>query len=239
MNIALKFAAVGLLAGVVGTGLGGLLGVLLRLRRAETLALALEFAAGLMLGVVCFDLLPEAFSMAPLLTVLCGCCTGVALGAMAELTFQRGQAATLRGTGILTSLGVAAHNLFEGLAIGAGLLVSGRLGLSLALVIGLHNIPEGVAMAAPLRGSGLSAWRAVAASCAAGLPMAAGAFLGALLSGMTNLMVAFCLALAGGMMIFISFADLIPASKALTARRMPSLGSIAGNLIGKLLTKLF
>ena len=126
----------------------------------------------------------------------------------------------------------------EGLAIGAGLTVSGRLGLSLAIVIGLHNIPEGVAMAAPLSGGGLSRARTLLTACAAGLPMGVGAFLGAAMGNLTDQAVGFCLAMAGGMMIFISFADLIPASKSLSGRRYPSLGSIAGLLAGILLIKM-
>ena len=48
------------LAGVVGTGLGGLLGALLQKDSNRTVSLLLSFAGGVMLAVVCFDLIPEA-----------------------------------------------------------------------------------------------------------------------------------------------------------------------------------
>ena len=48
------------LAGVVGTGLGGLIGALLQKDSNRTVSLLLSFAGGVMLAVVGFDLIPEA-----------------------------------------------------------------------------------------------------------------------------------------------------------------------------------
>ena len=48
------------IAGVVGTGLGGLIGALLQKDSSKTVSVLLSFAAGVMLSVVCFDLVSEA-----------------------------------------------------------------------------------------------------------------------------------------------------------------------------------
>ena len=48
------------LAGVAGTGLGGLIGALLQKDSNRTVSLLLSFAGGVMLSVVCFDLATEA-----------------------------------------------------------------------------------------------------------------------------------------------------------------------------------
>ena len=48
------------LAGVGGTGLGGLIGALLQRDSKRTVSLLLSFAGGVMLSVVCFDLVTEA-----------------------------------------------------------------------------------------------------------------------------------------------------------------------------------
>ena len=48
------------LAGVVGTGLGGLVGAMLQKDSNRTVSLLLSFAGGVMLSVVCFDLVAEA-----------------------------------------------------------------------------------------------------------------------------------------------------------------------------------
>lgn len=49
------------IAGVGGTGLGGLIGAVLRRDSAKVVSLLLAFAGGVMLAVVCFDLIPDAF----------------------------------------------------------------------------------------------------------------------------------------------------------------------------------
>ena len=48
------------LAGVAGTGLGGLVGAMLQKNSNRTVSLLLSFAGGVMLSVVCFDLVTEA-----------------------------------------------------------------------------------------------------------------------------------------------------------------------------------
>ena len=48
------------LAGVGGTGLGGLVGAMLQKDSEKTVSLLLSFAGGVMLSVVCFDLVTEA-----------------------------------------------------------------------------------------------------------------------------------------------------------------------------------
>ena len=49
-----------MIAGVIGTGLGGLIGALLQKNSNRTVSLLLSFAGGVMLSVVCFDLISEA-----------------------------------------------------------------------------------------------------------------------------------------------------------------------------------
>ena len=48
------------LAGVAGTGIGGLIGAMLQKDSNRTVSLLLSFAGGVMLSVVCFDLVTEA-----------------------------------------------------------------------------------------------------------------------------------------------------------------------------------
>lgn len=65
------------IAGVVGTGLGGLVGALLQKDSNRAVSLLLSFAGGVMLGVVCFDLITEAVATeVGVLTV----CAAVAAG---------------------------------------------------------------------------------------------------------------------------------------------------------------
>lgn len=54
-------AVITAIAGICGTGLGGLIGAILRRDSSKVVSLLLAFAGGVMASVVCFDLLPEAF----------------------------------------------------------------------------------------------------------------------------------------------------------------------------------
>ncbi len=53
------------IAGVVGTGLGGLLGVLFTRNSEKIVSLLLSFAGGVMVSIVCLDLLADALGRAP------------------------------------------------------------------------------------------------------------------------------------------------------------------------------
>lgn len=59
-----------------------------------------------------------------------------------ENTIKEKGGNSLLKTGIIVSVGLAIHNIPEGLAIGSGFDVSLKLGLSLAIAICLHDIPE-------------------------------------------------------------------------------------------------
>jgi len=66
------------ISGVVGTGLGGLVGALLQKDSNRMVSLLLSFAAGVMLSVVCFDLITEAVETdVGVLTVIFAVATGV------------------------------------------------------------------------------------------------------------------------------------------------------------------
>lgn len=65
------------LAGVVGTGLGGLIGALLQKDSNRIVSLLLSFAGGVMLSVVCFDLVTEAIETNVSIMIVIG---AIALG---------------------------------------------------------------------------------------------------------------------------------------------------------------
>ena len=68
------------IAGVVGTGLGGLIGALLQKDSNRTVSLLLSFAGGVMLAVVCFDLIVEAIETGVgTVTVILAIAIGVAV----------------------------------------------------------------------------------------------------------------------------------------------------------------
>ena len=68
------------LAGVAGTGIGGLIGAVLQKDSNRTVSLLLSFAGGVMLSVVCFDLVVEAIeTQVGIMTVIGAIALGVAV----------------------------------------------------------------------------------------------------------------------------------------------------------------
>ncbi|MGN0488346.1 MAG: ZIP family metal transporter [Ruminococcus sp.] len=65
MNTFLWVVIITAIAGIGGTGIGGLVGALFNHDSEKTVSLLLSFAAGVMLSVVCFDLLFDAIEQNP------------------------------------------------------------------------------------------------------------------------------------------------------------------------------
>lgn len=59
----LKTTLLGLFFGTFGTTIGGIIGANFKKPTAKILSFILQFAAGLMLAVICFDLIPEALEI--------------------------------------------------------------------------------------------------------------------------------------------------------------------------------
>ena len=239
MNKILEITLIGLLSGVVGTGIGGLLAFLINKKSSRLLGFVLEFSAGLMLSVVCFDLLPEAFNLGGVSLS----CWGVVLGTIMIIILDDmvkkvdyvknsiGNNVLLK-TGILMAIGISLHNFPEGIAIGSGFEASIKLGLSIALVIAVHDIPEGMAVAVPLRAAGIKGSKVIMLTLLSGLPTAVGAFIGVLLGEISSDIIAMCLGFAGGAMIYIVCSELIPEAKRVNSGRLSSIGNMIGILAG-------
>ena len=59
----LKTTLAGLFFGTFGTTLGGILGIIIKKNSNKFLSFILAFASGLMMAVVCFDLIPESLEI--------------------------------------------------------------------------------------------------------------------------------------------------------------------------------
>jgi len=142
----------------------------------------------------------------------------------------------LMAAGIFTTLGIAIHNFPEGIAVFMSSLVSIKLGIVLAIAIALHNIPEGIAVAMPIFYATKSKSKAFWYSFLSGFAEPAGAVI-ALLVLMPFLgpsVLSFCLAFVAGIMVFISFDELLPLSCESKGYHI----SISGVIIGMLIMAL-
>ena len=231
------YTLLGLIAGLAGTGLGGLISVFIPIKSKRGMASMLEFSGGVMLAVVCFDLLPEAFSLAGLWLALPAFGAGVAVTAVIEGMIERSasQAPGFFKMGLTLAIAIALHNLPEGLAIGSGFRLNESLGFSIMIAIMLHDIPEGMSLAVPFKFSGKKAGFLIWVCLLSGLPTGLGALLGVLAGGVSDGLIAACLAFAGGAMVYVVCGDIIPKSKELFKGRLPVFASIIGFVTGILI----
>ncbi|HEY5582950.1 MAG TPA: ZIP family metal transporter [Ruminiclostridium sp.] len=246
MEHIIKIAIVGLISGITGTGIGGLIAFFVNKNISNRLLSSiLEFSAGLMTAVVCFELIPEAVKIAGLNLTMIGVVSGILVIIIVDdfvkqiniVKNAQGNSNLLRA-GILVSIGLALHNLPEGFAVGAGFEASVKLGITLTLIILIHDIPEGIAMALPMRLGGFSATKAFLLTVLSGVPMGLGALIGAALGQVSQQFVAICMGFAGGAMLYVVFGELIPESKRIYLGRMSSVGNILGILCGIIITML-
>jgi len=163
LNEILKTTLIGLFFGTFGTTIGGIIGITFKRTSNKFLSFVLAFASGLMLAIICFDLIPEAMQIASIVNVLLGIILGIIAMIVCDILVQRKfnsnninikNKNSLLKTGIIVSIGLALHNFPEGLAIGSGFGASITLGYSLAIAICLHDIPE-----RNINGSTYEKWR--------------------------------------------------------------------------------
>lgn len=229
----------GLLTGVIGTTLGAIVVLLLGRPQNTIMSALLGFAGGIMVSIVFFELLPEAFEIGGFLPGFIGLVLGIglimALDAILPHThfFDAAEASNrFIKAGAILGIGVALHNLPEGLAIGAGYAADMELGIMLAMAMLLHNVPEGMALSAPMYAGGLCKKKIIGFTMLTGLPMGVGALIGAAVSGLSPLVLSVGLGFAAGAMIFITFDELIPGAHELSKGYYPAFGSLAGILLG-------
>ena len=147
------------LAGMGGTGMGGLVSCLFRKDSSKTVSLLLSFAAGVMTSVVCFDLLAEALhsdgTSSKIGLVVAGVLAGYIVIAILNAWIDRNtdhEVAHIdenhpRTADSLEELTHANHlqEHREGRQPRSGLFLAG---LVMAAAIALHNVPEGMVIGA-------------------------------------------------------------------------------------------
>jgi len=208
------------------------------------------FAAGMMLSAAVFSLAQEGislrtkFPLAPYEVIL-----GLLLGAAFFWWTSRfvedqhlenhGLAKGVSSKGILIFIAMFIHSIPEGIAIGVGFATGNfHFGLIMAIAIGVHNIPEGIAVSLPLKKDGASTVKCAWASILTSLPQPIMAAPAALLGWLFEPVLGIGLGFAGGAMIYLVVAEMLPEAIEEGGKTLSAWGVMIGLCTMLLITTL-
>jgi len=142
-------------------------------------------------------------------------------------------ASRLARMGAFTAVAIAVHNFPEGFAVFASALKEPALGVSIAIAIAIHNIPEGIAVSIPVYYASGSRKKAFAYSFLSGLAEPLGAVAGYLVLRpfLNDFVFAIVFGAVAGIMIYISFDELLPAARRYGKSHTVITGLVLGMLV--------
>lgn len=136
----------------------------------------------------------------------------------------------LKRTGMMLALAIGIHNFPEGMATFISSLESWDLALPIVVAIAIHNIPEGIAVSVPIYHATGDRRKAFRYSLLSGLAEPVGALVGALflLPFWTAALSGWVLAAVAGIMVYISFDELLPGAHQYGHHHLVIIGVIMG-----------
>jgi ZIP family zinc transporter len=224
------------LLSVLAAAVGGVIG----LRAKDRLHLALGLSAGVLLGLVLFDLVPEVLELSddtvgevPAVMVM------LAVGFLFLHVVERGlgvhhahedeygahQHAPV--VGALSAAVIAAHAFIDGLSIGVAFAVDDRLGLAVGAAVIAHRFADGLSTVAVLRIRGSSQRLAVVMLVVSTLAPVAGVLVAQLVDvGEESL--ALLLAFFAGYLLYLATSDVLPEAHSRHPSRLTLLATVLG-----------
>lgn len=207
-------------------------------------------AAGMMTSASVFSLAQEGialktkFPAAPFIVIV-----GLLLGAgffwyterniSTPSVFKHYKKHGLTRRSLLIFIAMFIHSIPEGIAIGVGFATGNfNFGLIMAIAIGVHNIPEGIAVSLPLKADGASTWRCAMASILTSIPQPIMAVPAALLTWIFEPLLPVGLGFAGGAMIYLVVAEMIPEALEESGKQVTAWGVMLGLCLMLLITNL-
>ena len=211
-----------LLAGVGGTLAGALIPVSVRGRGEKLLSALMAFTAGFMAALVFLDVLPESLDSTgqiwiTLLVTLAG----------AGIVFL---------AGILLDRKAGEHRHDDSVDLPDLHSAEGKrelyVGFSLMTALILHNIPEGIAIAVPIFYATGNRKKAFMYSLFSGLAEPVGALIGflILMPFLSATLLAVLFAIVAGIMIYITFDELLPMAETYGQHHIVLAGLLLGML---------
>ncbi|OGX78161.1 zinc transporter ZupT [Exiguobacterium sp. SH31] len=139
----------------------------------------------------------------------------------------------LHKMGLFMALAITIHNFPEGLATFISALDDPAVGIAIAIAIALHNIPEGIAVSVPIYYATGSRKKALKLSFLSGLAEPVGAIVGflILMPFLNDTIFGLLFAAVGGIMVFISLDELLPAAREYGRAHHAVYGMVAGMMV--------
>jgi len=170
--------------------------------------------AGFLMATALIEITPESLKLSPRLgpiLIMAGYCVVHLLEHTITAHFHFGEEThhgefVSKHTSNSVMVGLGAHALFDGVAIGSGFVVSRWLGVLIFLAILLHKGPEGFTMASVMLASGRS--RATAFYSAVAL--AAATLAGLLIIELAPGLLPYGLPVSAGVALYVAATDLVP-----------------------------
>jgi ZIP family zinc transporter len=136
----------------------------------------------------------------------------------------------LHRTGIFTAFALAVHNFPEGMATFTAALVEPTLGVAIAVAIAIHNIPEGISISVPIFYATGDRKKAFIYSFLSGFAEPFGAIVGylVLMPFLSPAVLGALFAAVAGIMVFISFDELLPMAEEYGEHHLCVYGLVAG-----------
>lgn len=235
----LYYFITGFIIGGIGTCIGGLFSVMVKNPSDRTVSGMLSFASGIMLSIISFDLMPEAYAIGGFFIVTLGLAIGLLIVFIAEkmipaqkLSRYTGKKLSYIKMSLIIMISMGLHNFPEGVAVGSSAVYSENLGIKIGILIAAHDIPEGMSVGVPLVMAGASPLSVVLLTLLTGLPTAFGAVFGAALGGISKYFIAFCLSAAASSMLYVSANELIPEANILHRGRSNAVFLLIGFICG-------
>ena len=136
-------------------------------------------------------------------------------------------------TGIITAAAITIHNFPEGIATFISVIHDPAVALPIVLAIALHNIPEGISVAVPIYYATGDRRKAILYSFASGLaePLGAVAAYFILVPFLNENIYGALFAMIAGIMVFISFDELLPSAREYGEHHLSIYGMVAGMMV--------
>lgn len=135
--------------------------------------------------------------------------------------------------GVITSLALALHNIIEGMAVYSTVITDTSLGVAITLGIGFHNIPLGMVIA----GTFYQSKENLSKTILSVIGVASATFIGGLIMFFLNIttispvVLGALLSITLGMLLFITFDELLPRIKTSKNKKVTYTGITVGVII--------